>query len=267
MPKIVEIVGPSGSGKSSVYKELKARWEYGFDWVTYDHVNYSPEAKIGRIINKAQRILKDIIPRKKPDVPKPAVNDEWKFVGSNNDYFLGNEHEIFKSVLMDLIDEHCKVGYNGADKRFITAYMIMWSMARIDTVKSVKNDDRFCILDQGEGLISRIMHLTSPSFDEKALTLYLEHVPNPEVLFFLDTDVDTIIKRVKTRKRSSSLHEGMNDSEILRYTEKTKEFLGKAADFLKNNGVDVYRINSSQTIDQVVTKITTLLSSKPINRM
>lgn len=262
MAKIVEIIGPSGSGKSSVYKGLKEKWQYNLNWVTYDQVNYSPEAKIGRILKKVQRILKDIIPRKKPDVPKPAVINDWKFVGSNNDYFLSTEHDEFKSVLMDLVEEHCKVGFSGDDKRFITAYMIMWSMARIDTVRFIDNNNRYCILDQGEGLISRIMHLTTPSFDEKALSFYLEYVPYPDVLFYLDTDLDIIIERVKTRSRSSSLHEGMDESEMIQYTEKADRFLHKAVDYLDSKGVEVHKIDCSQTIDQIVNIISDRLSNR-----
>lgn len=263
MPKIVEIIGPSGSGKSSVYKGLKESWKYGYNWVTFDQVNYSSEVQLGKIFKKGQRFFKNIIPRKKTDISKPAIIDQWKFAGSNNDYFLGKENEKFKSVLMDLIGEHCKTGFSGDDKRFITAYMAMWSMARIDTVKSIANDDRYCILDQGEGLISRIMHLTTPSFDEESLNLFLEHVPYPDVLFYLKTDLDVIVERVIKRNRSSSLHEGMNESEIVQYTKKTNNFLRIAADILDNKNVEVHKIDSSQTIDQIVREITQVLSSKP----
>lgn len=262
MSKIVEIIGPSGSGKSSVYNGLKERWEYGLNWVTFDHLNYSPGVPLNRMVKRGQRILKNLIPQKKSDIPKPRVKEEWKFVGTNNNYFLGGKHEEFKSVLMDLIEDHCKVGYSGTDKRFITAYMIMWSMGRIETVKSIENDDRYCILDQGEGLISRIMHLTTPSFDENALNLYLQHVPNPDVLVYLNTDLEIIYDRVKNRKRSSSLHDGMSDSDILQYTEKTDLFLRKASDYLEKEGADVYRVDSSQTIGQVISQIVEIFSSK-----
>lgn len=262
MPKIVEIVGPSGSGKSSVYFSLLRQWSYENNWVTYNQLQFSKVSTLDKLVRKAKTALNEFSPFRKKKVRSTEMKSEWKFTKNRNDTFLGENYSEFKSVLMDLVEEHCKVGFTGADKRFITVYMVMWSMAYIDTVNQEKDDDRYCILNQGEGLVSRIMHLNSPSFDEAALRKYIHSIPNPDVLFFLETDAEEILERVQSRDRWSTLHEGMNDEQILHYTQKTNTLLSLAATILKDDGVDVHRIDGSQTLDQVVGDITTILSSK-----
>lgn len=262
MPKIVEIVGPSGSGKSSVYISLKRQWDFKYNWVTYNQLQFSNVGTIEKLVRKAKTAINEFSPFRDTKVRSTEMKSEWKFVRNRNDTFLGESYSEFKSVLMDLVDEHCKEGFTGADKRFITVYMVMWSMAYIDTVKEIKDDDRYCILNQGEGLVSRIMHLNSPSFGEAALKKYIESIPNPDVLFFLETDAEKILERVQSRDRWSTLHEGMNSEQILQYTEKTNHLLSMAATILEEDGVDVHRVDGSQPLDEVVGEITATLSSK-----
>ncbi len=262
MPKIVEIVGPSGSGKSSVYFALKRKWNYENNWVTYSQLQFSNISTAEKIIRKAKTALNEFSPFRKKKVRSTEMKSEWKFVRNRNDTFLGDNYSEFKSVLMDLVDEHCKEGFTGADKRFITVYMVMWSMAYIDTVKQMEADDRYCILNQGEGLVSRIMHLNSPSFNDEALRKYIDAAPHPDVLFFLETDAEKILERVQSRDRWSTLHEGMNAEEILHYTKKTNYLLSLAATILEKKGVDVHRVDGSQALEKVVAEISGTLSSK-----
>lgn len=259
MPRIVEIIGPSGSGKSTIYKFLKKEWKSEYNWVTFDQLQASHENIFDKISRKISKSLKKP-PFSKVNPRKTQVNPEWGFVKNHNDTFLGNEYSDFKTVLMDLVQEHCRSGFLDIDKRFITVYMVMWSIAYIERIKSFKNDDRYCILPQGEGLISRIMHLNSPTFNDKALEKYLDSAPFPDLLIFLNVDEDEILDRIKTRERSSSLHNGMDEKKIRAYTKKTNILFQKASEILEQDGVPVYRINAVESIEQVVDSIILVLS-------
>lgn len=262
MPRIVEIIGPSGSGKSTIYNLLNTRWKSEYNWVTYDQLQASHVSIFDRISRKFSKAIKKLSPFSNPKPRKTQINPEWKVIKNHNDTFLGDDYSDFKMVLMDLVEEHCKSGFTGVDKRFITVYMVMWSIAYIETIKSYKNDDRLCILNQGEGLISRIMHLNSPTFDEKALKSYLYSAPHPDVLILLNVDADEILNRVKERDRLSSLHARMDEQKILEYTKKTNEMLLNASNILEKSGVDVYRIDASAGADEVADAIIHALSSK-----
>lgn len=260
MPKIVEMIGPSGSGKSTIYHSLKNEWKYEFSWVTYDQIKYSNKSVYSQILQKVKILINKLLAGEDSKKRKTKVISEWGFIAHNNETFLGEKYLDFKSAVMDIVDEHCRVGYNGEDKRFITIYMIMWSIAFIETIKSIRNDERYCILREGEGLISRIMHLNSPTFDESALKSYFKHIPFPDVLIFLDIDPETTLKRVMTRDRLSTLHNGMNEEKILTYTKSTYNLLSKAAYFAEEAGTDVYRLDVSQPVELTVEKIKKILS-------
>lgn len=260
MPKIVEMIGPSGSGKTSIYDALKKAWKPEYNWVTYDQIKYSNESKVARVSRKISRALQDLLSGRDKDVKQTDMIPGWKFIDHDNHTFLGDKYQDLKTVLMDLIEQHCAVGFNGSDKRFVTAYMVMWSIAHIETVKSIQNDHRFCILKQGEGLVSRIMHLNSPSFDETALSTYLASIPFPDVLFFLETDPEIILERIKNRDRSPTLHQGMSEDEILSYTISTNQYLRKAFAAAEEAGADVYKIDGSKPVDQSVLEIMKRLS-------
>lgn len=259
MPRIVEIIGPSGSGKSSIYNSLKEKWSSDDPWVTYDHVKYSHVSPAERMIRRFQKAIRSFNPFLKREIPKTEMIPEWKVIDHRNQTFLGDDYAGAKSVLMDLVEKHAKSAYDGSDKRFNTIYMLMWSIAQIDTLKRMKEDDRFCILRQGEGLISRVMHLNSPTFDENALITYLDAVPLPDVLFVLQLDPVEIVNRIKKRDRMSTLHKGMDGQELFRYTQSTYNLLQRAAGFAENHGVHVYRVDVSDPVENSVERISDAL--------
>lgn len=265
MPRIVEIIGPSGSGKSTIYDALNEKWTSSDPWVTFDYVKYSqvtPAERLLRRARKAARLIADFLNR---EVPKTEIISEWQIVDRRNKTFLGDEYAELKAVLMDLVEAHAKKAYDGTDKRFNTIYMLMWSIAQIDTLKRMQNDERHCILRQGEGLISRIMHLNSPTFDESALITYLEAIPLPDVLFALQLHPDEIVKRIMNRNRMSTLHKGMNSEQVYEYTRNTYKQLQRAADFAGKHGVNVYRVDASKPIEQTIRTITNRMSKLSVS--
>jgi deoxyadenosine/deoxycytidine kinase len=250
MPKIVELIGPSGVGKTAVYKRLKNDWEPDYHWVPYDYLEHSRKKLLKGYIRKLFSRFIPLLFNKKESVETTRIVDEWKFIDQSNETFLGDKYKDLKSTVMDLIGEHCDKGFDGSDKRFITIYMIMWSIAHIETINSFKKDSRYCILKQGEGFISRIMHLNTPSFNKEALLQYLGVIPFPDVLIHLDVHPDEIIRRIKNRERVSTLHKGMDDKTLKEYTNKTIDFLNISIDEAKNAGVQVHKVDS--TIQHVV---------------
>lgn len=262
MAKTVEIIGPSGSGKSSVYHQLRANWKEEYNWVPYDDLSRSRKQMRKRYLRKALKLFTDRLPIGEQSQNNTLANDEWKFINHDNRIFLNDENAEFKKAIMDLVEEHCKKWYDGSDKRFVTIHMIMWSIAHIDRVMTVRNDNRYCILKQGEGFLSRIMHLNSPSFNEKALSKYLEHLLFPDVLIFLDVPVDEILKRIKNRDRLATLHKDMDDEAIRHYSEQTIHFFKMAMGVAKEKGVDVYGVNAGENLEETTSQILDILSKK-----
>lgn len=245
MPKIVELIGPSGVGKTSVYKELRKAWKPDHNWVPYDYVKYSRERVLKSYIRKVFTRLIPLLLNKKESVERTRIVNHWKFIDQDNETFLRDKYADLKSTVMDLVGEHCDKGFDGSDKRFITIYMIMWSIAYIETIRSIKGDNRLCILKQGEGFVCRIMHLNSPSFKKKDLMQYLDVIPFPDILIQLDVHPDEIMRRIKNRERTSTLHKGMDEEMIYEYTTKTIEYFNISMEEAKNAGVQVHKVDST----------------------
>lgn len=260
MPKTVELIGPSGSGKSSIYNNLRSLWKDDYRWVAFDDMNRSKSKMAYRYFKKANNILLDLLPFiNAKSQQKNHVNEKWGFINYRDSIYLGDDYKDLKTIIMDLVNEHCSKWYDETDRRFVTLYMIMWSMAYWDKLHSRKNDDRLCILKQGEGFVSRIMHLSSPSFDENALQKYLSQIPLPDSLIFLDVNSEKILERINSRQRLSTLHVGMNKNALYNYTQKTINHFQIAMEFAENKGVNVHCVDASKSLDEVTYSIVQIL--------
>jgi len=260
MLQAVELIGPSGAGKTAIYQALKSKWRPEYNWVTFDDHKYSGKRVDSAFFNAIKnRISKIISPLE--NRTRAEMNPQWKFIDYDNRIYLGDGYDYLKTDLMDLVEEHCSKGFDGSDKRFNTLYMLMWSMGHLDKIKSRKNDQRFCILKQGEGLVSRIMHLCTPSFDEKALHKYMDTIPLPEVIFKLDISVEEVMKRIEHRNRTSSLHKGMDAEVILNYTLKTHEYLNRACEIASLDGTRVFHIDAEVEVEDSTDQIIECLTS------
>lgn len=262
MLKTVEIIGPSGSGKTAVYRELRSQWKDGYNWVAFDDLNRSKKRLRKRYLRKILRMSSNLIPGGGQKAKKAEANSEWDFVNYDNLIFLGGDYSDLSTVFMDLVEEHSSEWYDGSDKRFVTIYMLMWSIAHFDKVITRQNDDRYCILKECEGFISRIMHLNSPSFDEKALQKYLDNIPFPDYLIFLDVTTEEVVERIKNRDRLATLHKGMTDEQIYEYTSETINFFHLSIKKAKEKGTKVFKIDASKSLEQTTNEIINIFSSK-----
>ncbi|TVQ64917.1 MAG: hypothetical protein EA360_11235 [Balneolaceae bacterium] len=248
--KIVELLGPSGIGKSALYHELRKRWKPNEKWVSFDDIFATPKQFPGTYVRTVFRPLKKAW-EEPYDYSRSLKNyNIWDQLDGYSNPFLFGEYGDFFHTVMDLVERHCRVGYSGEDKRFQTFFMIMWSVGQLNTVLELEGDDRLFLMKDGEMLLSRIMHLNSPSFDEDALFAYLKVVPKPEALIRLVAPADQVVKRIKKRGRVASLHLGMDDETIYKYTSNTLEMLAKACEELKEKGVPVLEVDAEKEIKE-----------------
>lgn len=243
MAKIVELLGPSGVGKSSLYVELQNRWCETDDWAVYHDFIYQ---------------------RKKMDLVTLAlkVKSLWKKT-HNSDYFwndgnlkdmqreFADRYPEFMSVLMDLVEEHTKEGYSGEDKRFLVMFFSLKSIGRLQAVYEKKKDARTCLID--EALISRIMHLNSPSFTSSHIETYLSAMPLPDGLVYLNAPAEVILERIQKRKRKklSTIHQGLSDGEIQLYTENTQQLMETVTQLLNQNNIPVLQLDATKPLKEL----------------
>lgn len=240
MGKIVELIGPSGVGKSSLYLELQNQWSKSDSWAVYHDFVYR---------------------RKERDVTKffLRVKSLWGKVFSSDYYWnegrvksaqkiFAEDNPEFMSVLMDLIHEHSKVGYNGEDKRFLVTFFSLKSIGRLQNALQRKEDNRVCLID--EALISRIMHINSPTFTKDQLRKYITSMPLPDGLIFLNAPVDEVLKRIHKRKTLATIHEGLTIDEIQELTINTQNLMNKVSSFFNEMNIPVLQLDGTlSTVD------------------
>lgn len=261
MAKTVELLGPSGVGKTAIYNRLLKIWSPNPNWALYDNFKKPKGNGLKRVLHK---IVKETgITYRKSTSYSLDVPVEWEFIEGNNSPYLNSANSQFHSTMMDLIEAHCKKGFNNEDSRFITAYYTMWCMAFDQTIRSKKDDARYCIMKNGEGFLNRIMHFNTPSFDKDSLNKYLKVVPYPAVVIRIDLSSERILERIMSRNRVSTIHRGMTEDEILVYTKKTNRLLDIAVKKAKKQGAFVYDIDGNLPVHESASKISDYLLNLP----
>jgi len=252
MAKIVELLGPSGVGKSSLYLELQNRWHETDNWATYHDFIY---------------------PRKKGSAATflLKVKSLWAKI-HNSDYFwnegiLKNSqrnfaelHPEFMSILMDLIQEHTKKGYNGEDKRFLVTFFTLKSIGRLQSALDRENDSRTCLID--EALLSRIMHLNSPTFSNNDLEKYLQSMPLPDGLIYLNAPSEVVLSRLQKRNKKATIHEGLSNKKISEYTQNTQALMEKVITHLLKQNIPILRLDARKTTRKIAEEAISFLSEK-----
>lgn len=238
MAKTVELIGPSGVGKSSLYFALQKRWRVNDDWAIYHDFKYkrkkwSPEGILLKLQSMAFAVSNT-----------DYIWDEGKISDQKKEF--ANRHPEFIETFLDLIHEHAKVGFNGEDKRFQVIFFMFKSIERINRVMEDLSDDRVCLID--EGLVSRLMHLNSPSFSKKDVERYISTMPLPDAIIYLNTEADEILKRIDKREKTSTIHSGLTDSEIIESTKNTQELIDFSLSKLEKSGVEVLRLNAKKQV-------------------
>jgi len=250
MAKIIEMLGPSGVGKSSLYTELQNRWSVNDSWAVYHDFMYR---------------------RKKRDLVTFALRLKsfWSKV-HNSDYFWndGNlkdsqrefaaAYPEFMSVLMDLIQDHTKSGFNGKDKRFLVTFFTLKSIGRLHAIMERTEDKRTCLID--EALLSRVMHINSPTFTSEDLEMYLDAMPLPDGLIYLNAPSEIVLNRIRKRDKISTIHEGLSESEILSYTENTQQMMEAVIKFLKKREIPVLELDARNSTGKLAVEAITFLS-------
>ena len=250
MPKIVELLGASGVGKSSLYYSLQKKWEKKDNWAIYHDFIYK----------RKDKSLVSIMLKLKSFLYKVSETDyHWndgKIADHKKEFAV--KYSDFIAVFLDLVNEKAKYGFDGVDKRFFMIFYMLKSIERLHNVIEKKSDERVCLID--EALLSRIMHLNSPDFTQNDLLSYLDAMPLPDAVIYLHAPADQIIHRIRKRDRTSTLHAGMEEVDILKYTVDTQQLMEYSLDILKGKGVSILRLDAGQSLSALTSESVSFLN-------
>lgn len=123
------------------------------------------------------------------------------------------------------------------------------SIERVNRVLDVESDARACLID--EGLVSRLMHLNSPTFSKEAVDQYISSMPLPDAIIYLNTGANEILKRIKKREKKSTIHSGLSNQEIIESTENTQELIQYSLRKLEETEVQILRLSATESVKRL----------------
>ncbi len=252
MARIVEIVGPSGVGKSYIYNQLRDAWNKNDKWAVYHDFRY--ERKSRNSFSRPEIIyeyLYNILNKVKYISYKPSGGEQLDHMKKFHE-----DHRQFVDHTLDIINRCCREFYKKDNRYFATLYFYK-SVEELQAIRELQHDKRICLFD--EGLLSRIMHLSSESLTDQDMDEYLNYMPVPDGVILLKSDPRRICENIKKRRRVATIHQGLNEQQLHDYTEKTQYHMEYAAGYFREKGVKVMEINLDSArdnhIDTIVEKL------------
>lgn len=239
---MVEIIGPPGVGKTSVYEALCSKWQPGANWIYMEALAWQMQRK-GGITDFVQlqlhRYTGKLLKRSLP------VDLGVRFSKAN---------QTFAELCWQLITES---GMQ-ADLRIRAAYFLFQDFSRYQAAKEDRSN-RVCVVH--EGLMQKSFLLKAlASGDLHTLASYFEQMPQPHAIFYLNVaDPEIILKRLRSRKKTLAQHQGKTDDELLQEVYQWQQLFDTMTVHLHEKGIPIYHLDAAKPIGANVAKARKIL--------
>jgi adenylate kinase family enzyme len=247
--KIIEIIGPPGVGKSTIYQSLCKSWKPGSPWVYPDVLLTTRPGffsfrkwlvyKLSMLLGK--KLIKTI----------PV------------DYgvrFAGQQQELAK-FCWEYLAEIQFYEDRDINKRFRSTYFLFRTFCMYQVILE-KAPAKPCIIQ--EGFLQKSFFIRDKEEDDQLinelLNNYLQLIPLPYAIIYMDTpDSKEIVKRLRGRSKIIVSHYGIDDTALQRDVEKWRHAQQKILEILKKAGVLIVQINGMAPVKENVAIIKKLL--------
>lgn len=238
--RIVELVGPPGAGKSTLYEALCAVWTPASPWIHQDALLSPAKPALSQVSAWLEYNLKVMLGRTRAkSIP---VDFGLRFSDSHHElaHFCWNH---LSSSVMPLNHE---IG-----QRFRSSYFLFNDFCRYQAILE-KSSKSPCIIEEGFLQKSFLLHENGSQLKE-VLKSYLQLIPLPQAILLIDSDnTDLIVKRLRQRKKTIASQLHADDRQLAIETRKWQQLLQFATSDLEKNGVQVYRLNAELPIQENV---------------
>lgn len=247
MAKIVELVGPPGVGKTTLYKELETYWEKSYNWMPSQY--FYPKKQLvaetsGTFILSVLQRIKD----KSGKVDLAAMEEAGgRFVELYPEYI---------DACWNNINCICKRATNEPDLRLQKVSYLFKIIKKIQIVRE-QNSTKIAIVDEGlVHMIPSILYKKESIVKEKEeIEKLLQLMPLPDAVISIETDVHENISRLMQRNKVIPMHRYLNLDQLENITLCDYRRRTMVNDCIKNREIPFLYINSSEDIEENVSKI------------
>lgn len=244
--KIVEIIGPPGVGKSTIFKSLCKEWNSDLNWIYQDALLAPSKPTLTNTGKWLEYNLRIILGKKRSgSIP---VEYGMRFIRNNKAFanFCWNHLSDSKALLNWEIDN-----------RFRSAHFLFNDFCRYQAIIEAENP-RLCLID--EGFLQKSFLISGKEQSLPFLDEYLSLLPLPHSIVYIDLkDRNIITERLKNREKIIASHEGKDTIGLLDETENWQRTLLSVLDKLRSKHVRVYEINGEHSIPENVHTIKNIL--------
>ena len=244
--KIIEMIGPPGVGKTTLYDVLCAKWDPKYNW-TFQEALLAPKPNMedfkGWLVYQCKRKLGIKV---------------HKHISSDFGLRFINDHFELSNFLWSLISKSNIYKEEDLDKRFRSVNNLFSDFCRYQALFETKSS-KPCLICEGFLQKSFLTQVDKVEMHE-LVSRYIKLVPLPSVVIYITTrNTEIIVQRLLTRKKVLANHLGMNPQELLIDILKWYSLFDCILDSLRMNNVEVYTINAASSIKENVDQLQNIL--------
>ncbi|SIT75506.1 hypothetical protein [Pontibacter indicus] len=238
--KIIEVIGPPGVGKSTIYEALCATWTPSCAWIYQEELLARPKPSITQLSAWLEYNLRKIMA--KPKVKSIPVEYGLRF---------SNSYKELANFCWEYLTDSDMPLNRQAGNRFRSSYFLFNDFCRYQAILERINGVP-CLLQEGFLQKSFLLH-ESPQTIKSTLQTYLSLIPVPSAILLIDTsEVDIIVERLILRKKVIASHMNADAELLTSETKKWRQLLLTSVAALEQNGVQVYHLDASRPVRENV---------------